>query len=170
MTTHLTLLPYNLPGRIYRSPLPYSRMFDRLEEVWSLYKTAGVGHVVMLLPELEAMQHSGRDIKKMYEQAGVQVISSAVEDFSAPPKGAFDSAIQQVITLAKKGETVAIHCHAGVGRTGMFAACLARELWGLSAQDAIAWVRQFIPDAVETDFQVNFVGEYESSVFRSFSI
>ena len=159
----LTLLPYNLPGKIYRSPLPFSSMFDRLEEVWPAYKTAGIQTVVMLLSEQEASQHSGRDIRQLYEQNGLQVISSPVEDFSAPPHGSFDAAIQQVIRLAQQGQAIAIHCHAGIGRTGMFAACLARELWGWNSDDAIAWVRQFIPQAVESDFQVRFVEEYQPS-------
>ena len=94
---------------------------------------------------------------------GLQVISSPVEDFSAPPHGSFDAAIQQVIRLAQQGQAIAIHCHAGIGRTGMFAACLARELWGWNSDDAIAWVRQFIPQAVESDFQVRFVEEYQPS-------
>jgi len=40
-----------------------------------------------------------------------------------------------------------------VGRTGLFAACLARRVLGLSGEDAIRWVRRFIPEAVETSEQ-----------------
>lgn len=46
-----------------------------------------------------------------------------------------------------------IHCSAGVGRTGLFAACLARKILDLSGVDAIKWVRRFIPMAVETSEQ-----------------
>ena len=33
---------------------------------------------------------------------------------------------------------------------GMFAACLAREALGLSGDEALAWIRELVPGAVET--------------------
>lgn len=42
----------------------------------------------------------------------------------------------------------------------MFSACLAQELMGLSPQDSIEWVRQYIPGAVETEYQTQFVLDY----------
>ncbi|MDI6890887.1 MAG: protein-tyrosine phosphatase family protein [Thermodesulfovibrionales bacterium] len=50
-----------------------------------------------------------------------------------------------------------IHCSAGVGRTGLFAACLAKRILGLSGEDAVRWVRRFIPMAVETNEQLQMV-------------
>jgi len=96
-----------------------------------------------------------------YYNNGIDIIACPVMDFFIPADGSFEKTIQQVIKLARSGETIAIHCHAGIGRTGMFAACLTRELWGWTADDAIAWVRQFIPEAVETEFQVHFVQQYK---------
>ena len=46
-----------------------------------------------------------------------------------------------------------IHCSDWVGRTGLFVACLTRRILGLSGEDAIRWVRRFIPGAVETPEQ-----------------
>lgn len=161
MTNLLTLLPYNLPGKIYRSPMPFSQMFDPDFQVFALYQQHGIQHAVVLPPEQELLRWTGFDLLQHYRDNGIQPIPVPVEDFSAPPHGAFDDAIQQVILLAKQGETIALHCHAGVGRTGMFAACLARELWGWDGKPATAWVRQFIPNAIDTDFQVKFVEEYK---------
>ena len=42
-----------------------------------------------------------------------------------------------------------IHCHAGLGRTGMFAACMAKGGLDYSSEEAIQWVRESIPGAVE---------------------
>ena len=157
----LTLLPYELPGKIYRSPMPFSSMFDIDREIFPLYQQAGIKHVVMLPPGDEALHHTGMDLHQFYLEASLQVIVCQVEDFTAPPQGTFDAAIQKVIELAKKGESIAIHCHAGVGRTGMFAACLARELKDIGAEEAIAWVRRFIPNAIDTDYQEQFVRKYK---------
>ncbi|MFH1702212.1 MAG: protein-tyrosine phosphatase family protein [Nitrospirota bacterium] len=50
-----------------------------------------------------------------------------------------------------------MHCSAGVGRTGLFATCLARKILDLSGVDAIKWVRRFIPMAIETNEQCQMV-------------
>jgi hypothetical protein len=35
----------------------------------------------------------------------------------------------------------------------MFTACLAKHVLGLSGEEAIAWIRHYIPGAVETSLQ-----------------
>jgi hypothetical protein len=44
-------------------------------------------------------------------------------------------------------------CYAGIGRTGLIAATMAKRLQGVSGEAAIAWVRRSIPRAVETPAQ-----------------
>ncbi len=157
----ITLLPFDLPGKIYRSALPNSSMFDPEHEILPLYQKAGIKWVVALTPDEEALQYTGVHLHNLYRPLGMDVINNPVEDFSAPSFGAFDTAIRLVINNARRSRNIAIHCHAGVGRTGMFVACLARELWGLDAENAIAWVRQYIPKAIDTPYQELFVGEYK---------
>ena len=156
----LSLLPYGLPAEIYRSPMPFSRMFDLQGEVFSAYQKAGISCVVMLVSDEEAIQQSGYDLRRLYEDAGMQVIACAVEDFSTPPRGAFDEALKLVTENAGRGIKTVIHCHAGIGRTGMFAACLARLVFGMDVSEAVAWVRKVIPQAVETSEQQRFVEDF----------
>lgn len=162
MPDQLTLLPYNLPGKIYRSPMPFSQMFDPNYLVFNHFKQEGIKYAVVLPPQEELLRWTGFDLLQFYTNNGIHPIPVPVEDFTAPPFGAFDATVQQVLALARAGENIVIHCHAGIGRTGMFAAVLARELWGWDGAQATAWIRRFIPSAVETDFQMKFVEDYQS--------
>lgn len=159
----LTLLPFNLPGNIYRSPMPFSQMFDPNGEVFPLYLQACIQDVVVLPPQEELLHWTGFNLTQYYLENGINPINLPVEDFTAPPFGAFDQAVPLVIDLSSSGRNIAIHCHAGVGRTGMFAACLARERWGWDGTRAVEWVRQYIPRAIDTDYQMRFVETYKQN-------
>lgn len=155
-----TELEFDLPGRVFRSPTPGSRMFDPEDQVLGLYQQVKIDVVVVLNSAEDHRRCSGRELLPLYEQAGIQVIYDPVPDFSSPPAGAWDASLQKVEDLIREGKNVAIHCHAGVGRTGIFAACLAQDLLGLSGPESIEWVRRFIPFAVETHYQQRFVCTY----------
>ena len=152
-----TELPYGQPGRVFRSPTPGSKSFDPEDRVLELYREANIDAVVVLNMIEEHLRYRERELLPLYEQAGIQVIYDPVPDFSAPPHGTWDKSLEKVAELLRQGKNVAIHCHAGVGRTGIFAACLAQDLLGLSPASSIEWVRQFIPFAVETQFQQQYV-------------
>lgn len=153
-------LPYGTPGRVFRSPTPGSRMFDPQDQVMDLYLANGINTVVVLNFEEEHLRYSGKDLLKRYAQAGLRVIYSPVADFSAPQSGHWDEALKAAVTAVQNGENLAIHCHAGVGRTGMFTAMMAHELLGTNADESIAWVRRYIPYAIDTDYQKRFVREH----------
>ena len=70
--------------------------------------------------------------------------------------------VRRVLDQLRAGRHVAIHCHAGLGRTGMFAACLAREALGLGGDEAIAWIRGLVPGAVESRGQEELIRSYRS--------
>ncbi len=157
----LTELPYNLPGKIYRSPLALSPMFDPAGLVLPAYARAGVDTVVMLNEPDELVRWVGKDFIENYHQRGYQVIHVPIPDFQVPPLEEFQFALESTLNAAYQGRTVAIHCHAGVGRTGTLAAGLAKVIFGISGAEAVAWVRQFIPTAVENELQYQFVVDYE---------
>ena len=150
-------LPYGTPGRVFRSPTPGSQMFDPQDQVLDIYLANGINTVVVLNFEEEHLRYSGKNLLARYAQAGLRVIYSPVADFSAPDNGHWDQALKAAVSAVQNGENLAIHCHAGVGRTGMFSAMMAHELLGTDADQSIAWVRQYIPYAIDTDYQKRFV-------------
>ena len=159
----LTELPYNLPGKVYRSPMPYSRMFDPDWRVMPNYRRVGVEVVVVLASWEEVLQKAGVDLKAEYARAGMDVIYLPSPDFGTPDPEPFRQALDQALQAARQGRTLAIHCHAGLGRTGIFAACLAKGVLGLDGDQAFAWVRQYIPGAVENEKQIRFIREFDYS-------
>jgi len=80
-------------------------------------------------------------------------------DPAAPVPGdlpAFTRLVADAAVRLRAGETLAVSCHGGLGRTGTFAACLLKRA-GLDAETAIAVVRRSRPGAIETSSQEAFV-------------
>lgn len=60
-----------------------------------------------------------------------------------------------------RGEVVAVHCHAGLGRTGTILACFAVHK-GMGAAEAIERVRSISRGSIQTEGQEAFVHEFEA--------
>ncbi len=160
MPNILIELPYGLAGTIYTSPLPFSPLFDPHGEVLTAYINSGVDTVVMLTSEEEVRRLTGLALPQRYQELGFDLIHATVVDFSVPEKGAFQQPIQKTLQRAIAGGTIVIHCHAGIGRTGTFASCLAKVVFNMNGEQAVSWVRQYIPHAVENAQQYQFVQEF----------
>jgi protein-tyrosine phosphatase len=85
------------------------------------------------------------------------VLYLPIPDFGVPTKDDLEQAVQDTIAYAQAGHHIVIHCSAGIGRTGLFTAYLAKRYLGLSGHEALQWVRRFIPRAVETPEQQRLV-------------
>lgn len=92
--------------------------------------------------------------------AGFRVLSLPIRDFHPPTVEQCDAAAEFIDKALAEGGAVAVHCGAGLGRTGtILAAWLVRQ--GRSAPDAIAEVRRRRPGSVETREQEDAVAAYE---------
>jgi protein-tyrosine phosphatase len=148
----LTELPFGLPGRVFRCPMPFSP-YDPHGHALQVFRRREIS-VTVVLPEAdECRTMTGRDLPALYLQAGLQILHLPIPDGGIPSKDELEDVVTTIIQHAQAGQHVAIHCYAGIGRTGLVAAALAKRLLGVPGEAAIAWVRRYIPRAVETPAQ-----------------
>jgi atypical dual specificity phosphatase len=92
-------------------------------------------------------------------EAGLLSIHIPIEDMHAPTMEQLNSAVSAIKRARERGMGLAIHCAAGLGRTGtVLAAYLVSQ--GLGAREAIARVRELRPGSVETPEQEAAIEEY----------
>ena len=149
-------LPFDLPGNIYRSAMPYSS-YDPEGRLIQVYQDNKISLVVMLAGPQETLRITGRNLSNEYSEQGFEVISLPIEDFDVPELDQVREAIQKILMHVQTGENIAVHCHAGIGRTGMLMGCLAKIGMGYSAEDSIHWVRDHLPGAIEVPKQEQLV-------------
>jgi atypical dual specificity phosphatase len=93
------------------------------------------------------------------EDAGLLVDHVPLEDMEPPSQEQLDRCVSTIARANERKMGVAVHCGAGLGRTGVVLAAyfVAR---GLSAANAIARIRRLRPGSIETDEQAAAVELY----------
>jgi len=103
--------------------------------------------------------------KAFIEEFGFEYHHVPVRDFTAPTLKQVDQLVRFITKTRERGKVVAVHCGAGLGRTGTVLSCYLVSQ-GYSAQDAIAKVRSVRPGSVETQGQEDLVVLYEKRLRR----
>ncbi|KAK2583033.1 hypothetical protein KPH14_009075 [Odynerus spinipes] len=87
----------------------------------------------------------------------------ALKDYGEATMGKLLDMVKVVAFAVQEGR-VAIHCHAGLGRTGVLIACYLIYSLRVRANDAIRFVRMKRPCAIQTRGQIICVQEFEHFV------
>ena len=151
------MLWWAIPGKLAGMPMPLvdtrrvengGALRDHDDDLPALWD-AGIRTVISLI-------HTPRR-QKVYEDAGFAYLSSPVPDGEPPT---FDQMGRVINFYRASPSAAAVHCHAGLGRTGtIVAACLMSE--GHYVRDAIRIVRGARPGTIETSSQSSFLHSFQ---------
>jgi atypical dual specificity phosphatase len=126
--------------------------YPRSEDALSLLHRLGIRALLCL-----ATKSVSEDLLSMYQMHGAHL---SVADFTAPTLEQIERAVSLIEGFLGREMPVAVHCGAGLGRTGTLLACYL-VAQGHSASAAILQVRRGCPGSIETSEQEAVIGVYE---------
>jgi len=158
------LLWWVIPGVLAGMPMPFIHPERRM---------AGGGPLAAFEDELAALHAAGvRAVvcllnipsdAPVYESAGFVFHCAPIPDGRAPTIEQVEEFVSFVSRQRAAQRAVAVHCEAGLGRTGtMLASYLIAQ--GDNAETAIRLVRSVEPVAIETQDQIRFLEQYAQRV------
>ncbi|MEN8222137.1 MAG: dual specificity protein phosphatase family protein [Acidobacteriota bacterium] len=95
----------------------------------------------------------------MLRDTGIRSVHYPVKDFHAPTVKQLNEFCLRADKEIDAGGRVAVHCHAGKGRTGTFLAAYF-VFKGAEADGAIELIRKLRPGSIETEEQENSVRKF----------
>lgn len=136
-------IPLDAKGKLFVSPMPCGP-YDPGNKLLKIYKQNRIGFAVMLVTDAEIEKKAKRDILALYKQNGIEPIRFPIADYTSPELHPFSKVVDRVSGYLRAGANVAVHCNAGVGRTGVMAGCIVRDFLGLEAEEARTYIRQYM--------------------------
>ena len=134
-----------VPGKVLASRYPSGP--DELRA----FRPLGVRAVI----NLTVSRHS----PDVLADVGLTEIHLPIPDFTAPTSALLDEAVDAITQTVAADQAVAVHCHAGLGRTGTVVAAWLVST-GISPATAIAKVREIRPGSIESASQEAAVHDY----------
>lgn len=153
-------IPLDVEGKLFVSPMPFGP-YDKDNALLKLYKKNHVEFVVVLVTDSEIKQKARRDLLSIYVKNNIKPIRLPVADYTSPDMHQVSKVADNVSGYLKAGAHVAVHCNAGVGRSGVMLCCIVRDIMKMSAKDAINYVRRYMHTNM-TDEQIRLIGRFNT--------
>jgi atypical dual specificity phosphatase len=128
--------------------------YPRTDAALEALQASGIG----LLINLHERPHSSDRLAAF----GLTSLHLPSPDFSTPTAAQIDEAIGAIDAARARNERVAVHCGAGLGRTGTVLACYL-VTQGETAHTAIQRVRELRPGSIETGEQAEAIRQFEAT-------
>jgi protein-tyrosine phosphatase len=105
--------------------MPRPRAGDWLEDEIGQWQREGLEMVVSLLEAAEVAELELGAERGLCATRGIEFLSFPIPDRGVPRTvAAFDTFLAPVVTRLRGGASVGVHCRAGIGRSGLTAACI----------------------------------------------
>lgn len=133
-------LPPDVPGALWLGSMP--GRFESWSDFEAQARRAGLALVVCLTPRSELAELSPRYHAALAQgTAPFRWLNLPMPNFGVPDDAAgFRHDVQEIARALERGQSVMLHCAAGLGRTGSTAACVLKSL-GLPTEEALQRVR-----------------------------
>ena len=156
-------IPIDCGGSLFVSPMPYGP-YDTLNRVIRCYRRRHVERVVVLVTEDEIRRKCKRNLMAVYRKAGIRVEHNPVADLTAPKAQQLEDIIESTVGWLQN-ERIAVHCNAGVGRTGVVVGCLAARMLHLRGEQALDFVHEHMHVNL-TNEQKRFICDWANTRFH----
>lgn len=132
-----------MPGNVYRSQMPMSLYDDSSEYLIPAWMENEITHVVCMQMQDEMEKYTAMNLPiECYQEFGLKYIwHPTLDHHGSDDTEQLLSDARFVYDLVSSNKNVVIHCHAGVGRTGMFLAAMLIST-GFNTQQAVNAVRK----------------------------
>jgi protein tyrosine phosphatase len=140
MTFRRVDLPPETPGRLWLASMP--GRFESWSDFLAEARTARLSLVLCLTP-MEEVASGAPGYHRAITQGQLPFawLNLPMRNYGLPlSQGGFRAGIERVGAALIAGDSVLLHCAAGMGRTGTAAACVLKHL-GLPADEALQRIR-----------------------------
>ena len=144
----------NCPGKHQNNLLKKLSLKNDLSSIWN----QEINCIVSLITKDELKKLDINDFDRTITEYGFEHYSVEIQDLGIPSTnqlGTFKILTKNIIVAIKTEKKVLIHCNAGLGRSGLFAGILVKEMTDIN--HPIDYIRKFRKGAIETKEQEEFI-------------